>query len=152
MNTVVIKQNRSNHWTAVSLLMAAVLLIISMAGMVAARPVELSFEWFLLPLLFLGSLLTGVNYLRWMASPRDHVFSVSNDSIDIEDQPFLRWKSRSFNPADVVQISYNGESSSFLKTRDGRKHPLSDILMMKKDEIFEALTDLHPHIKLSVTH
>ena len=149
METVRIIQNRSNRWTVAGLLMAGVLVVASAAGMVVAWPVEWSFEWLLLPLLFIGALAAGGNYAYWLASPRDAVFEVAADMIRIEDQPVLRWTVRTFVPEEVVEVVQHAESGSCIRTRDGGRHPLSDILMMRSDEIFEVLAKHHPHIALT---
>ncbi|MEM9079103.1 MAG: hypothetical protein AAGC74_00235 [Verrucomicrobiota bacterium] len=149
MDAVIIKQNRSNSWTAFGILLALVLLTVSAIGIVAAWPISLSFEWFLLPLLFIGSLVLGANYVYWMLSPRETAFSVSPNQINIEDQPVFRRITRSFEPSDVVEIVYNSESSSYLRTGDGKRHLLSDILMMKRDAIFLAVSKFHPEIQLT---
>lgn len=149
MDATIIKQNRSNSWTAFGVLLAVTLLTASAVGMVAARPIKLSFEWVLLPLLFITSLFLGANYVYWMLSPREMFFFISEKQIQIEDQPVFRWIKRSFPPSDVIEIVYNSESSSFLRTDDGKRHLLSDVLMMKREAIFSALSELHPHIKLT---
>jgi hypothetical protein len=152
MDATTIIQNRSNYWTGFGVLLAVILLSASAAAMIAAWPVTLSFEWILLPSLFLGSLTAGANYLYWMISPREAVFSVSTALIQVEDQPWFRWCNRSFQPLDVTEITYNSESSSYLRTTDGKRHLLSDILMMRRDEIFSAVSDLHPHIMLTINN
>jgi hypothetical protein len=148
MDVVTITQNRSNSWTGFGVLMALGLLIVSGVGMIVSWPMEVSFEWILLPILFLGASVLGGNYLYWLIKPRDAVFSVSADQICIEDQPVFRWVTRTFSPSEVVEISYSSESGSRLKTKDGRSHILSDILMMQRAAIFSAISAQHPHIAL----
>ena len=149
MNSVTITQNRANWWTATGAVMAAVLLIASLIGMGLALPFEVNFVWLLLMIIFVGSLVLGGNYAYWMISPREAVFSISDTFISVEDQPVLGWLKRSFVPSDVVEIVYNSETGSFLKTQDGEIHLLSDILMMKRREIFAAISEIHPHITLT---
>jgi len=148
MNTITITQNRSNSWTGFGVLMSFVLLVISVGGMIANRPFEPSFEWILMPILFLGAVIGGGNYVYWLLCPRDCVFSVSDDEIRIEDQPVIRWVTRTFSPPEVVEIAHNDESGSYLKTGDGKAHILSDILMMQKAAIFATIAARHPHITL----
>ena len=148
MNAVTISQNRSNGWTGFGVLIAVGLLIVSGVGMIVSWPIEVSFEWILLPILFLGALVLGGNYLYWLVTPRNAVFSVSADQICIEDQPVFRWITRTFSPSEVVEISYSSESGSRLKTKDGRSYVLSDILMMQRGVIFSAISAEHPHIAL----
>ena len=117
--------------------------------MIAAWPFEFSFVWFILPMLFIGSLFLGTNYIYWILVPKKTLFEVSQDVITIEDQPVFTWKVRRFDPAEIIQIVYNTESSSYLKTKDGKTHLISDILMMRKKDIFAAVRELHPHIETS---
>ncbi len=152
MDAITITQNRSNSWTGFGVLMALVLLIISGGWMIASWPIELAFEWVLLPLLFVGALLLGSNYVYWFFSPRNALFSVSDDEIRVEDQPAIRWTARTFSPSEVVEIVYGSESGSCLKTRDGKVHILSDILMMQRAAIFSAVAARHPHIELKGNH
>lgn len=149
MDTTTVTQNRSNSWTGFGFLLAVVLIIASGAGMINYWPIEASFEWLLLPILFVGAAILGGNYLYWLVSPRNAVFSVSADEILIEDQPVFRWVTRTFTPSDVVEIACSGEGSC-LRTRDGKAHILSDILMMERAAIFSAIAVRHPHVVLTV--
>ncbi len=73
---------------------------------------------------------------------------VSEDQILIEDQPFLKWKKRSFATDSVTAIVHDPESGSFLETNDGKSHLISSVLMMRKKEIFDAISKSHPHIEI----
>lgn len=109
MDAVIITQNCSNRSTGCGVLMALGLLIVSGVWMINSWPIEVTFEWILYSILFLGGLVLGGNYLYWLVSPRNAVFSVSADEIRIEDQPVFRWVTRTFSPSDVVEISYSSE-------------------------------------------
>jgi len=148
MEEITIQQNRSNGWTAFGVFMAIGLLTASTVGMILNWPMKLSFEWIIMPLLFIGSLVLGFNYTYWIIAPRNAVFYVSDDEIRIEDQPVFKWISRTFPPSEVIEIYYSRESGSRLKTRDGKTHTISDILMMQREAIFSALAVKHPHIAL----
>jgi len=150
MDDINITQNRSNSWTGMGVLMAMVLLIVSGGWMIASWPLEMAFEWIFFPLLFVGALIGGSNYAYWLLCPRNAVFSVGDDEIRIKDQPGLRWITRTFSASEVVEIASNSDSGSYLKTRDGKAHVLSDILMMQRAAIFAAIAARHPHITLTL--
>jgi hypothetical protein len=152
MHAVTITQNRSNYWTGFGVLMALGLLIVSAVGMIVSWPIEMTFEWILFSILFLGALVLGGNYVYWLFLPRNAVFSVSAEQIRIEDQPVFKWVTRTFSPSEVVEISYSSESGSRLKTRDGKVYILSDVIMMQRAAIFAAIAAQHPHIALKGNH
>ena len=132
--------------------MALGLLIVSAVGMIVSWPIEMTFEWILFSILFLGALVLGGNYVYWLFLPRNAVFSVSAEQIRIEDQPVFKWVTRTFSPSEVVEISYSSESGSRLKTRDGKVYILSDVIMMQRAAIFAAIAARHPHIALKGNH
>ncbi len=148
MQPVTIRQSRCNYWIFLSVIFAIVLFIISVAGMIYSFPISLSFEWFILPVLFTGSLVLGCQYLYWLLNPRDSTFTISHDYIHIEDQTVFKWTHRRFSPDEITKLTYNSESLSHLKTKDGTTHYISDILMIQRESIFSVLSEIHPHIKL----
>lgn len=146
MNAITIEQDRCNAWTAFGVFMAIGLFLVSVIGMVLNWPFTISFEWSIILLLFVGSFVASITYISWIVSPKKTIFFVSQDEIRIEDQPSIKWATRTFSPSDVVELSYNGEGISELRTRDGKSHVISDILMIQRDAIFDALSTFHPHI------
>lgn len=111
-------------------------------------PPEFSFPWFLMPILAIGSIVIGINYAYWLLKPREVSIEISKDSIRIIDQPIFRWKERIFDPKEIQMLHHNPDSGTVLIDNSGKHHIVGGTLMMKKMEIFRALREIHPHIKI----
>lgn len=142
----IISQNRSNWWTFLGLIMAIILGTIFCMCIFFVWPPEFSFFWFLMPTLAIASTVLGINYIHWLLVPKNAFFEISNDCIRISHQPMFKWKIQKFAPNDIKMINHNPESGTILIDNNGNHFLISDILMMRKKEIYKSLNEMHPHI------
>ena len=146
--STLITQNRSNLRTFFGFIWAIVFGAITIVSIVRMWPPELSLPWFLMYILAIGTIVVGSICAYWLLNPRDVSIEISKDLIRITDQPILRWKERFFDPREVEMIHHNPNHGTALIDKNGKHHIVSDILMMKKIEIFKAMREIHPHIKI----
>jgi len=73
--------------------MSGVILIVSVSGMVAAWPMEVEVERFLLPFLFFGSLVSGSIFAYWLLVPRNMFFSIERNQV-LSAVPHFRYSAR----------------------------------------------------------
>jgi len=142
-----ISQSSSNGHTKMGLLFAVILVVGSLISMIVILPPKFSFEWILLPLLFLGGSHYGIAMISWLRKPFEVSISISTDLIQLCDTTTSSPTMKEVKPTEIYEIVYNAESSSFLKLLNGNTLTISGLLMLKHEEIFSALEHHHPHIK-----
>ncbi|MBK1827548.1 hypothetical protein [Haloferula rosea] len=142
---ITIRQNRCSWWTAASLIAAVAMLGLSVVGMLGNLPPSASFEWGLLPLLFLVSAAMAVNYGHQILHPRDHIISIAADSIRIVDSNYGKWRDFTLAPDQVDQFADYEEGAIFIM-KSRKAFALSSTLSIRSREIAEALKQRHPHI------
>jgi len=128
--------------------MAILLGSISVSYIVLMWPPEISFPWFLLPILAIGSIVLGFNYAYWLLNPREVSIEISKKAIRINDQPIFKWKDRIFDPKEIQMLHHSPESGTVIIDNCGKHHIVGGVIMMKSREIFKALREIHPHIKI----
>jgi hypothetical protein len=146
MKKITISQNRSNWWTFVGLIMSVILGSTTCIYIFYMWPPALSFFGLLMPTLAIASTILCINYTYWLLVPKNALFEISEDYIRVSHQPMFKWKIQTFSPNDIKMINHNPESGTILIDNSGNHFLISDILMMRKKEIYESLNEMHPHI------
>lgn len=147
-----IKQSTRSKSSIYSLVCAVVVLIFCVAFIQALGGVlSLDIGDFLIVILTCISLLGVFSAIWRLARPVTLEFRITGETVLIRDLSFLGLglKEMEFDLRDVVEIYKDIDGGSKLIEKSGRKHSLSEDLMVNFDQISQMIRSVAPHIILN---